>query len=43
MKTIKRLSTFERVQLAVGTVVMSTLVMTVVSWGLNGFNSTFGF
>jgi len=41
MKTIKKLSTFEKVQLTVMTVVMSTLVITVVNWGLNGFVSNF--
>ncbi len=41
MKTIKKLSTFERVQLTIMTVVMSTLLITVVQWGLNGFVSNF--
>ena len=41
MKTIKKLSTFEKVQLTVMTVVMSTLFITVVNWGLNGFVSNF--
>jgi len=39
--TIKNLSTFEKVQLSIMTVVMSTLVITVVNWGLNGFISNF--
>ena len=41
MKTIKKLSTFEKVQVTIMTVIMSTLVMTVVNWGLNGFVSNF--
>lgn len=40
---INKLSTFERVQLMVMTFVGSTLLMTVINWGLNGFTSTFGF
>ena len=41
MKKLNKLSTFEKVQLSVMTVVMSTLVITVVNWGLNGFVSNF--
>jgi cell division protein FtsL len=41
MKTIKKLSTFEKVQLSIMTVVMSTLVITVINWGINGFVSNF--
>ena len=41
MKTIKNLSTFEKVQLTVMSIVMSTLVITVINWGLNGFVSNF--
>jgi len=43
MKKIKNLSTFEKVQLAVMSFVGSTLMMTIVNWAGNGFNSTFGF
>ena len=41
MKKLNKLSTFEKVQLTIMTVIMSTLVMTVVNWGLNGFVSNF--
>ena len=41
MKKLNKLSTFEKVQLTVMTVVMSTLVITVINWGLNGFVSNF--
>ena len=41
MKKLNKLSTFEKVQLSVMTVVMSTLVITVINWGLNGFVSNF--
>ena len=41
MKKLNKLSTFEKVQLSIMTVIMSTLVMTVINWGLNGFVSNF--
>lgn len=39
--TIKNLSTFEKVQLTITTLVLSSLTMTVINWGLNGFVSYF--
>ena len=41
MKKVLKLSTFEKIQLTIMTVVMSTLVITVVQWGINGFVSNF--
>ena len=41
MKKLNKLNGFEKVQLTIMTVVMSTLVITVINWGLNGFVSNF--
>ena len=36
-----KLTGFEKFQVVITGIIFSTLVMTVVNWGLNGFVSTF--